>query len=112
MKCLQAALPGTLLVFALLLGCNSSSESPDRKSSATQRPGGPSDQGSGSSGIADAILDQTDADNPKVSDSDLPDDLNELMAALARKEMEQTRAQNEKEFFGIQQFRAGVCRDD
>ncbi|MDG2012351.1 MAG: hypothetical protein P8J33_02530, partial [Pirellulaceae bacterium] len=56
-------------------------------------------------GIVESLRTQKNVENADVAASDLPDNVNELMAALARKQIEQERTRDEETFFGIQKYR-------
>jgi hypothetical protein len=110
---LLALLLSWLIVASLFSGgCNSSN--PERARPADDSESGETSSenpSSSDSGIADAIRNQVDRSGPvEVRDVQLPDDLHELMALLARKQAEQMRSPDAAEFLEIQKFRAAASR--
>ncbi len=108
--------PNWMLLFGIgialvTLGCNASSSN-----NALQVPGEETDSSTpaatpgSSGGIAEAIQGQTDSPQVRSDYADLPDDINQLMSALARKQNEQTQTEDPQAQYQIQQFRLAATR--
>ena len=90
-------------------GCDSSSKPlvPDSEDIIGTAP--PSDEPN-ELGIVDRLQTQKDLENTEVAAIDLPDDINELMASLARKQIEQERTRDPETFFRIQKYRFAAAK--
>ena len=103
----------TLTVFAVSLGgCNSQKNAdidlqPDSEQSGEGSQVAKS-SGQTPGGIADTLRSQADMENPDIKPDALPENMDELMASLARKQAEQNRVTDPKDFYQIQQYRAAA----
>lgn len=108
---LQSCLLTFVVASTLITGCNPSASRSLPETTADQPPdSSASKQESATDGIADTLRKQTDLNISFNETDSLPNNINDLMTFLARKQTEQMRPDNDQDFYKIQLQRAAASK--